>query len=89
MLLEKCSLGELLSILDRVANVDVVEKNILLHGPDLETDGTHWLKVGWGLVLEVGWVLDLLWLPDTLVGWVIYVWGSPLALVGWVADGWL
>ena len=37
---ERLSL-ELLSIVDGVANVDVVEENVLLHGPDLETNLWH------------------------------------------------
>lgn len=59
---------------NRVADVDVVEEDIILHGPDLETDGSHWLQVGGVLVLEVVWVLDLARSPNTLVGWVVYVW---------------
>jgi hypothetical protein len=31
-----------------VTNVDVVKQNVILHGPDLEANSAHGLKVGWG-----------------------------------------
>lgn len=77
-------LAELLSVLDGVTNVDVVEQNVALHGPDLETNGTHGLKIGWGLVLEVVGVGDLAGSPRALVGRVVNHGGRPLALVGGV-----
>lgn len=69
-----------------MTNVNVVEEDVVLHGPDLETNGSHRLEVGWVLVLKVVWVLDLARSPDTLVGWVVYVWCGPLALVRLVLD---
>lgn len=81
VLLEESLLGELAGILNGVTNVDVVEKDILLHGPDLVADGTNGLKVGGVLVLEVVGVLDLAGSPDALVGRVVNVRSRPLALV--------
>lgn len=52
------------------------------------TYSAHRLEVGWGLVLEIGWVVNLPWLPNTLIGWVVDHWGAPLALVGWVLLHW-
>ncbi len=44
-----------------MANVDIIEKNIALHGPDLESNSTHRLEIAGVLVLiEVG-VLNLSW----------------------------
>lgn len=74
-------LAELLSILDGVTNVHVVEQNVALHGPDLETDGAHGLEVGGGLVLEVVGVGNLAGGPRTLVGRVVNHGSGPLALV--------
>lgn len=45
------------------------------------TYSAHGLKVGGGLVLEVGGVGDLARSPDALVGGVVDVWRGPLALV--------
>jgi hypothetical protein len=73
--------AESLRILLRVANVDVVEENIGLHGPDLETDGAHGLEVGRSLILVEIRVGDHAGRPDTLVSWVVDVLSGPLALV--------
>ena len=73
VLLEEGLVGKLLGILDGVANVDVVKEDIALHGPDLETDGSHRLKVGWGLVFKVAGVLDLFGSPDTLVSGIVNI----------------
>lgn len=70
-------------------NVDVVKEDVVLHGPNLKTDSSHGLKVGWSLLLKVGWVLDLPWCPNTLVGWVVNERSGPFALVSWVLNGWL
>lgn len=74
-------LAELFSVLDGVTNVDVVEQNVVLHGPDLETNGAHGLQVGGSLILEVGGVGNLAGGPDTLVGRIVNQRSGPRALV--------
>ncbi len=44
-----------------MANVDVIEENIALHGPDLESNCTHRLEIAGVLVLIKVGVLDLSW----------------------------
>jgi hypothetical protein len=44
-----------------VSNVDVIEENVALHGPDLESNRTHCLEIAGVLVLIVVGVLDLFW----------------------------
>ncbi|KAI6761764.1 hypothetical protein HG531_002317 [Fusarium graminearum] len=78
-------LSELVSILNGVADVNVVKEDVVLHGPDLEANSSHGLKVGRGLVLEVVGVLDLAGSPGALVGRVLDVRSGPLALVVRVA----
>jgi hypothetical protein len=48
-----------------VTNVDVVEENIALHGPNFKSDGTHGLQVRWMFVFVEIRVLDLPWSKST------------------------
>ena len=81
MLLEESLLSELLGILDGVTDVDVVEEDVVLHGPDLEANSAHGLKVGGVLVLVVVGVGDLARSPGALVVGVVNERSAPDALV--------
>ena len=73
--------GESLGILLRVANVNVIEQDILGHGPDLEANTANLVEVRWCLINEVIDVLDLARLPHALVRWVVDQWRAPFALI--------
>ena len=72
--------GQLLGISGGVADVDVVEEDILGHAPDLEADTTNLVEVRGRLVLEVVGVGDLARSPGTLVVGVVNEGSGPLAL---------
>jgi len=78
-------LGEGLSILKRVTDVDVIEEDILSHGPELDTNTTN---LGQALnrlvVLEEVGVGDLGGCPFAFVGRVVDHGREPLALVSGV-----
>ena len=75
-------LGELTSVLDGVANVDVVEEDVLRHGPELDTDTANGHEaLDGGAVLEVVGVGDLAGSPLALVRGVVDHGCEPLALV--------
>ena len=44
-----------------MTNVNVIEKNVALHGPDLESYRAHRLEIAWVLVLIEVRVLDFSW----------------------------
>lgn len=79
-------LGELLGILLRVANVNVVKEDVLGHGPELDTDTTNGLEVGRLKVLVKVGVVNAARTPNTLVRWVGLLGTSPDALVVGVLD---
>jgi hypothetical protein len=81
-------LRELLGVLDRVTNVNVVEEDVLRHRPDLEADAADGREtLGDILVLEEVRVGNLARRPDTQVGRVGDLGGRPDAFVGGVGDG--
>lgn len=49
----KCFRSECLGVLDRVADVDVVEENILGHGPEFDTNTTLNRYEKWHKVREI------------------------------------
>jgi hypothetical protein len=75
-------LSEGLRILDGVADVDVVEEDVLGHRPELNTDTANLVKgLNGRLVLEEPGVGDLARGPDALVRRVVDERGVPFALV--------
>lgn len=72
--------GELLGVLHGVADVDVVEEDVLGHSPEFDTDAANLgERLDGSLVLEVGGVGDLAGSPFALVGRVVDERGGPLA----------
>jgi hypothetical protein len=75
-------LGECLGVFNGVTNVDVIEEDILSHGPQFDTDTADLPEaLGWLLIVEVGGIGNLAWGPFTLVGWVVDHRCVPFALV--------
>lgn len=72
--------GELLGVVDGVADVDVVEEDVLSHGPELDTDTTDLREsLNGDLVLKEARVGDLTGRPLALVCGVVDERSSPLA----------
>ena len=62
---------------DIVGDHQVVEVNVVRHGPQLDTDRGNGRHLPGGLVVEVIGVVDLLWLPLALVVGVVDQRGVP------------
>ena len=53
------------------------------------THRAYRLKVRWCLILEVVWVGNLSWGPNSLVRWVVNVFGCPFTFILRILLGWL
>merc|ERR1719282_1129240 len=71
-------------MLDGVSNENVVENRTAVHSPELETHGAN-VIVDIDLI-HILRIIELLWVPFSLVSGIINFLDFPLAFILWVVD---